>query len=328
MASHRTFGALALALLGACHGREVREPLHGSEPALVFTRSAMGARFQIALPGDDEEQLLELAERCFAEVERLERLLSNWSPSSAISRLNADPEPGRRSIDPELARVLRAALDFCAESDGAFDPTVGALLRALGFYDQQPVRAPTPAEREALLARTGCGLLTVGSDAAEAFVERSIAGIEIDLSGVSKGWAVDRVVSVLRRAGVTDAFVAAGPSTVYGLGSGPDGRGWPFEVPAPDGGTQTWRLRDEAVATSGSLAFTVDVGGVEESHVIDPSTGHPVRHTIRTTVFRCASATEADMTSTALLVMGAERGAAWLAERGGGLQERAVFVRR
>ena len=313
MRQRRTLAALALAVTfpSACRTPAESEVIETGTP-LVFTRVGMGVRFQVALFGGDPAGLQELAERCFTEVARLEGLLSNWSSSSAISRLNADPAAGRHAIDPELARVLGAALDFCAESEGAFDVTVGALLRALGFYDQRDVRTPSPAELDALLARTGCGLVSID---AHGHLLRSVEGIELDVSGVSKGWAVDRVVELLRAEGVTNACVTAGASTVYGLGSGPEGRGWPFEVPTSDGGVQTWHLRDEAVATSGSRAFVVTVEGNELSHVIDPSTGLPVRHGTRTTVFRAPSAALADMASTALLVMGAERGAAWLDAR-------------
>lgn len=298
------------------------------EPPLVFTRLGMGVRFQVALTGEDEESLAELAERCFGEVERLEGLLSNWSPASAISRLNADGSAGRREIDPELAEVLQTALDFCAQSNGAFDVTVGALLRALGFYDQKEVRALAEAELDALRARTGCRLVSIVMDGAggKAFLERSVEGIEIDLSGVAKGWAVERVVDSLRRSGVSNAFVAAGPSTAYGLGPGPEGRGWPFSVPARGGGEQTWHLWNEAVATSGRLSATVDVEGAGMSYIIDPSTGQAVDHSTRMTVFRGPSAVEADMASTALLVMGPEEAARWFASRGDWAAERTAIL--
>ena len=309
--------ALALLVPGfvAGSGRHARNEQEAAadEAPLVVTRGAMGVRFQLTLPGNDDAALLELATRCFDEVERLERLLSNWSPESAISLLNAKSGGSPTLVDPELAVVIRTAFDFRIESEGAFDPTVGALLRRLGFYDRARVVAPTDEEVAAIMS--GCAALKV-DDAGRVLLEAT-AGLELDLSGVSKGWVVDRVVELLREAGITNAFVAAGPSTVCALGTGPDGEGWPFFVPADGGRTAEWKLRDEAVSTSGRDAFKVTLEGEARSHVIDPRTGRSISHGTRQTIYRCSSATEADMTSTALLVMGAERARAWASSRTG-----------
>lgn len=284
---------------------------------LVVTREALGVDFQLCLPGVDHALQVEVVEEVFADLEHVEELVSNWSTTSAVSRLNADRTAGARALDPELAEVLGAARRFCVESHDCFDPTVGSLLDAMGTYARHP-RALTEAEVAGLRESVGCGAFELGTGEQGPWIRRATADVVLDLSGVSKGWAVDRAVERLRARGVRNAFVAAGPSSVYALGGGPEGNGWDFEVPGPAGPAGEpviWWLRDEAVSSSGKLSQPFDLGAGRVSHVLDPRTCRPVEHDLEATYFRGPSACEADMASTALLVMGADEAAAWFAER-------------
>ena len=290
--------------------------------AHVFERQLMGSRFRVTLVGSSRASLEELAEECFELARETELLASNWQPESAVERLNADPRAGAVAVEPELAELLRACTELCRETGGAFDVTVGSLLHALGYYAGEG-SSPTAAELEQLLARTGCDVLRVEGER----VVRTVDGVRIDLGGVAKGWAVDRMVAHLRAAGVRDAFVEGGPSVVFALGDDPDdlddsndtgaAGGWTF---APATGNDTgsrrswgpWVLHDEALATSGQLSQPIFVDGRLASHIVDPRSGLPVEHATVLTAFVAPSAAEADMGSTALLVLGSEAARAWI----------------
>jgi len=117
------------------------------------------------------------------------------------------------------------------------------------------------------------------------------AGLEIDLGGIAKGFAVDRAVAALRAAGSSSGRVSAGGSTIYGLGSPPgDPRGWPLTLPSG----YTIYLRDRAASTSGHTEKFVDIGGRRYSHIFDPRRGEPVSTEVATVTVEAASAMESD----------------------------------
>ena len=290
----------------------------------AFERGLLGVRFQLVLVGSDSEACAALAEDLFELVAAVESVANNWDPTSEVSRLNADPRVGLVTVSAELGELLQRALEYRELSGGGFDPSVGAILSAMGFYGGEQ-RLLAESELLEMRARVGRHALRLspsieGEPASLQRAERAL----VDLSGLAKGWAVDRAAALLRERGVERAFLSAGASTVYGLGAGPPGaaRGWTFQVPDGQGLWETWWLVDEAVSTSGKLSMPLDPGGVRTSHLIDPRTCRPVEGPHAMSVFRGPSAAEADMASTALLVMGEARaralfsaGGAWGSER-------------
>ena len=287
--------ALSPVMLGAV------PPADEGDPAdvLVVTNRAMGVEFQITLVMEpaSAEAVLALANEAQAEVARLERVLNNWSVSSDISELNATLGTEWLDVDADLAGVLSAALAMHAWTDGAYDVTVLPLGGGLGGWwigrPALPTLTNSPrSERASGASICRFGPIRPASDA----TSRAWRSICPRRPRVGR-W--DRVVELLRDAGVTSAFVAAGASTVAALGSGVDGEGWPFEV-APG---VTWRLVDQAVSTSGRSDAGLPGGAVME-HILDPRTGMPASRAVRMAVFVGPSATEADMASTALVVLG------------------------
>lgn len=274
----------------------------------------MGTRFQVAMFGEDDKAIEKLAGIALDEVERIERSLNNWSPDSSISLLNRDESAGWHDVDATLAQVVSISLDFWRVSDGAFDITIAPLLDASGFYSGER-RELTSAERDVLSDRIGSRWLAVERNPPR--VRRDKPGMQLDVSGMSKGFAVDRALAVLRARGVTNAFVAGGSSTVYALGRGADGKGWPFFVGDEHEGStrEEWRLVDEAVGTSGRMSQTIAIDGRTQSHIIDASRARPVESDVLMAVFRCPTGTEADLTDTALVAMGELRARVWFAER-------------
>ena len=298
-------GIASFLALAASAGPDSGDPrVDDGQPPLVVTRLAMGVRFQIALVGDDDLALERLAVLGLEEVDRLEAILNNWSPDSDITRLNRAAGVEPVDVAADLANLLGGALSMHQRTGGAYDVTVGGALRRFGFDDERP-RVPTEAEHAAMMTAIGSDKLRV--TLAPPTVTRLVEGIEIDVSSAAKGMAVDAVAELLRAKGVVNAFIAAGGSTVYAIGDGPDGGGWPFRV-APD---TEWRLRDEAVSTSGRSYRDQELDGRRLSHIFDPRTGRPAERGVAKACFRGPSAFVADMASTALVVLGHEGGRAW-----------------
>jgi FAD:protein FMN transferase len=240
--------------------------------------SAMGTTFSIALHGRDRDLMEAAVQAAFDEVRRLDRLLSNYHPDSEWSLVNRRAAHQPVAISPELFRLISACLDRSRQTEGAFDITVGPLKRAWGFY-RGTGSVPTA---EALAAARGhVGHQFVRLDPAGQTVRFDHPGVELDPGGVGKGYAVDRMVDILRRHGVDTAVVAGSTSSLFGLGS-PSARerGWRAEICGPEHpGTCAARvlLDDASLSTSGTGEQCYWSDGKRYSHIVDPRTGWPVQ---------------------------------------------------
>ncbi len=221
-------------------------------------------------------------EAAFAELKRIDSLLSNWKEDSALMRMNraAAAVTGNSirpevSIGDELFARLQVALNMARETGGLFDPTVGPLVRAWGFL---PGKHSGQA-REALIkeAKQRVGWRKIRLDEARHTVRFEIPGMEIDLGGIAKGYAAGRAAQVLRRRGITSAFINLGGSSMVAIGSPPGRKAWPVMIRDPrDGETPAAGLElhdGEAVATSGTYEKTVGEGKQRRSHILNPVTG-------------------------------------------------------
>jgi thiamine biosynthesis lipoprotein len=183
-------------------------------------------------------------------------------------------------VSPELFDLLSASLAYSRATDGAFDISVGPLMKAWGFYKDEGTLPPAGVVARAL-ADVGSGLVRL--DDATRTVSFARAGVELDPGGIGKGYAVDRMVAVLRARGVASAFISAGGSSVYGLGVPPnDARGWLATIRHPRQpalGAARVFLRDASLSTSGSYERFFRANGAEYSHIMDPRTGYPSRGT-------------------------------------------------
>lgn len=305
---------LALAASFSCRDPVEPPPLSPVIPAsdsasrapLVVTRLGLGVQFQIALVGDDDDRLEGLARQAFAEVDRLESIFNNWSETSAVSRFNKAPGTDWIAVPPELAVVVSAAIAMTQRTHGAYDVTILPALDAFGFDRPEP-RVPSADELAEVLARIGSEKLEVELDPPR--LRRRVEGVVLDLSSASKGYAVERIAEFLRVRGIDNAFINAGSSSVFALGAGPDGTGWRFEI---DDRT-TWFLTDESVSTSGKSSRDLAVGDRTIRHIFDPRTGQPARREVEFVSIRARSGLEADMASTALVVLGASEGREFIA---------------
>ncbi len=286
---------------------------------VALARHAMATRFEIVLGGEHETALRAAGEEALDEIERLEGRLSRFRETSEIFQVNARAARAPVRVSPPVFELLRRAQALSRQTDGAFDPTVGPLMRCWGF-DRNEGRVPAP--EELTRARECIGMDLVEFGASGFTVRFTRPGVLLDLGAFGKGYAIDCAVELLREAGVRSALIHGGTSTVYGLGTPPDTERWTVAVPRPEYGPRflapgaaagrdlpeavltTIGLRDEALSLSAVWGRSFTVGGRTYGHVMDPRIGAPVEGAVMAAV-AAPSAADSDALSTALLVLGA-----------------------
>lgn len=268
-----------------------------------LARRAMACRFELVLEGADPARLRAAGEEALREIERIEDRLSFYRPASELSRLNARAADAPVRVSAPLFGLLRTARTLHAETGGAFDPTVGPLMRAWGFT-RGPGRLPDPAALDAARRCTGMAHVELDEDARTVRFTRP--GVQLDLGGIGKGFAVDEAVAVLRESGVRNALLHGGTSTVAALGAPPEADAWAVAVAAPGDGEAPLavvRLRDAVLSVSAPHGKAFEAEGRVYGHVLDPRRGAPSEGAaLAATV--TGTATEGDALSTALLVLG------------------------
>ena len=240
---------------------------------------AMGTTFSVVLHGDDRDKMEEAANAALDEVQRLDNLLSIYRPASVWSEINRLAAQRPVAVSPEVFRLISRCLRYSRGSQGAFDISVGPLMKAWGFF-KGAGRLPGLEEVASALARVGYRHLRL--DPARRTVRFDMAGVEINPGGIGKGYAVDRMVGILRKKGIDTALVMASSSSIYGLGAPPgEARGWKVAIrnprrPSRDSATEVF-LKDMSLSTSGGYAQTFWAEGRSYSHIMDPRTGYPAR---------------------------------------------------
>jgi thiamine biosynthesis lipoprotein len=285
------------------------QPLMQAAPPLErYEASAniMGSEFRVALYGADKKQLASVADAAFDEARRVDELLSNYISSSELSRLNRKASDGPMEVSEELFTLLERCVRYSSASEGGFDPTVGRLMKTWGFYRGEGA-IPSRLSIWWTLRSVGYAALELNSKAHT--VEFLRSGLQLDPGGFGKGYAVERVVELLREQGIAAAMVSSGSSTLYGLGSPPDEpRGWKADIRDPldkDRIVATEYLLDSSLSTSGSYERSFTVDGVVYSHIMDPRTGMPATGTVAVSVV-APSSLDSEVWSTALFVNGKE----------------------
>jgi thiamine biosynthesis lipoprotein len=252
----------------------------GAGEPVVLSDEAMGTTFTVTVHGPERELPVAAARAALDEARRIDNLLSNYKPDSEWSAMNREAVNAAFSLSPELFEILAACLEYNRRSEGAFDISVGPLMKAWGFFQGEGA-VPTPETLTKALAHVGFSKVRMDRDRRTiAFVE---PGVELDPGGIGKGYAVDRMVEVLKTRGIERAFVSAGGSSIFGLGAPPDDeRGWPVTIrnPRAPGGVagHVW-LRDQSLSTSGSYEKFFRAGGRVYAHIMDPRTGFPTQGT-------------------------------------------------
>lgn len=246
---------------------------------------AMGSVFSVTLYGYQQERMEAAVEAAFNEVGRLDRMMSNYRPQSELSEVNryAGQKPVR--VTPELFDLLATCQDYSRQSEGAFDITVGPLMKVWGFYRGT---GKLPAKDEVARSLKKVGYRHVILDKENHAVRFDEPGVELDPGGIGKGYAVDRMVDILKDNGIASALVTAGGSSIYALGS-PAGsaQGWEVKIRDPKHPRQTiqdLRLKNESMSTSGNYEKFFVAEGKLYSHIMDPRTGFPAEGVLSVSV--------------------------------------------
>ncbi len=270
----------------------------------------MNTRFELVLHGGREPALRAAGEEALREIARIEDLLSAFKPTSEIAVVNARAAREPVQVSQEVFALLQEVQTLHTLTGGAFDITIGPLMKCWGLWGTAEGRVPSRAELDA--ARHRVGLQHVILDAALRTVRFARPGMALDLGGIGKGYALDRTAELLREQGVTSAFLHGGTSSVVAIGRPPDQSSWKTALAPPDNGAKeanSWLpaidLADEAMSVSSvsTKAFVRD--GRTLGHVLDPRTGEPVQRAMLSAVI-VPEATRADALSTALLVLDGE----------------------
>lgn len=287
-----------------------------SHEPVTLAVEAMATRFEVVLYGAEPARLRAAGEEALLEITALDAQLSFYRPGSEIIRINALAGREAVKVEPRLFGLLSKASELSRRTDWAFDPTVGPLMRAWGLAGGE---GRVPNEDELAEARGRVGMDSICFDEDGFTVRFDREGMEIDLGAIGKGYAIDRAVETLRESGITSALIHGGTSTIYAIGTQPDGSPWRVAIHDPlsgepaQGVAKSLELRDSSLSVSAVHGKSFVSEGKEYGHVIDPRTGRPSDRALLAAVWG-PSATESDALSTALLVLG-EPGLGMLRQR-------------
>ncbi len=297
-------GAVILPLVLAVGCRSVEE---GTLSRFEFTEPHMGTVFSVTLYARDAGEANAAAEAAFREVAKLDRMMTDYDPSSELMRLSGHPVGEATRVSPELFELLTESVRVARETDGAFDITVGPFVRAWRAARKSKV---LPSAEAIAKLRESVGYEHLRLDARTQSVTLLVPNMQLDLGGIAKGYAADKAMAVMRQRGITRALVAA--SGDIAIGDAPPGKaGWRVGIQAMDGTpddlARTVVLHNAGISTSGDSEQNVEIGGVRYSHIIDPRTGLGMTNHIQTTIIG-PNATITDGLDTPTAIMGVERG--------------------
>jgi FAD:protein FMN transferase len=264
-------------------------------------RRLMWAQFEIVAFGSDRARLASAAGAAFEEIERLDNQMSNYSDASELTYINRNAARQDVIVEKELFDFLKTSVDYSKKTDGAFDITVGPLMRAWGFFDSQG-RVPGTDELRSVMDRVG--YKHVIFDDRRHTIRFDREGVELDLGGIAKGYAVDRAAEILKTSGVSSAFITCG-SSIRAIGAAEGQAGWRVEVTDPTDRSrhlESLDIKDQAISTSACREKTFESDGKKYCHIMDPRTGRPIHQVISATII-ADSGVEAEVLSKAVMVL-------------------------
>ena len=309
-----------LALLGVALALFYPEGLTRPGPHQSFGGATMGTTYHVQIAGValDDTQVQTLKAEVDAELLAVNQAMSTYMPESEISMFNRGGGSETFEVSPRFREVLARSFEINQLTDGRFDPTLGPLIDLWGFGAKKGSDEPiSQAEIDGVMDRVGMAFLTL----TDAGLQKHKPGMEINLSAIAKGYAVDRVAALLMAKGFENVYVEIGGELVC---AGVNAQGIPWrigiQVPAMDAEEHAMKvisLADHGLATSGDYRNYVEDKNGLRHHILDPRTGRPARHTLASVSVLASDCMSADAVSTALFVMGTEEGMAWVEKQQG-----------
>jgi thiamine biosynthesis lipoprotein len=283
---------------------------------LTFGGPTMGTAYHVRLvTAESAVDLPQLKKDVDSLLAEIDQQMSTYRDDSELSRFNRAPAEVWFGVSPATARVAIAAQEISRKTGGALDVTVAPLLRLWHFGPVKPGKARNaiepPEEDSIKAARKLVGYEKLEARLDPPALRKRSAHLEVDLSSIAPGYAVDRMAALLQMHGIENFIVEIG-GEICAAGMREDGKPWRVAIERPLAGRREMQmalaLEDAAISTAGDYRKFFEHAGRRFSHIIDPATGRPVEHTLASVTVAAASCLEADGWDTALLVMGPERG--------------------
>jgi FAD:protein FMN transferase len=294
----------------------VKAPPQTSDDAVLlrFARRAMATIFEVILPfGTPHAQ--HIADDALDLIDALEAQLTVYRAESEVSQLNQNAAKRAIAVEAELFRLLELSQELSTQTGGAFDITIGALVKAWGFYRRA---GRVPSSEELRSVRGKIGMRHLQFDTPSQTVRFLRPGLEINLASIGKGHALDRAVRLLRsKWKVPSALVHGGHSSVFAVGSEPGSdEGWSVGLLDPFDASKrlaVLRLKDRGMGTSAATYQHLEYQGRRLPHLLDPRTCWPAEEMLLATV-TAPTAAVADALATAFFVRGVEQARAYCAD--------------
>jgi thiamine biosynthesis lipoprotein len=282
-------------------------------------REVMGTLVRVVAVTEHQWQGKRCIEAGFEQLKRIDAMMSDYKNDSELSRVNREAFTNPVKVSPELFEILQKSVRFSRLSNGAFDVTVGPLV---DLWHKAGEANTVPDENTLATAKARVGFEKLILDANERTVRFAVKGMRLDLGGIAKGYAVDKAVEVMRREGAIGGMVCAS-GDIRCFGKPADKDTWrvglqnpvaanPSDSNGAIGAEQVLmvlKVNDMAVSTSGDYRRFVTIGGKKYSHIIDTNTATGANKLSSDTIL-AANAVDTDALSTAVNVMGAEKGLA------------------
>ncbi|MDW7680502.1 MAG: FAD:protein FMN transferase [bacterium] len=251
-----------------------------------------------------EQQILKIINLCFDQIEQIEAIVSNYNDSSAIAYINRNASRCTVRLDSVLLKVISAGQRISEQTDGAFDLSIAPVKRLWHFSEEQP-SPPHPDSIRRVLSRVDYRMISIHQDS----IRFLIPGMQLDLGGIAKGFAIDQALLFLQSHGLKDVMVNAGGdlrATVSELTQGKR-RIW-IRHPRRDGQLfGSFQMDNGSIATSGDYERFFENDSIRYHHILDPKTGFPARQCVSVTIYT-SDAMTADALATAVFVLGHEKG--------------------
>lgn len=276
---------ITVLFLASCGEEEYSETFFAMDTVMTITAYGDGAK--------------EASEEAYKEIVRLEKLLSVTDEESEIYALN---HRTTSNVSSETANLITEAVKISGETEGAFDITLYPVSLLWGFTEDEN-RVPKEDEIKTVLKNTGYKKIVINEN--NVLIPDKMM---LDLGGIAKGYASDRVCEILKENGIKSAVVSLG-GNVRTIGKKPNGSLWKIGIASPFGGDseQSVEVGESAVVTSGGYQRNFTVDGKTYHHIIDPKNGYPAESDIASVTVITKNGAEADALSTAFFVMGAEK---------------------
>ncbi len=277
---------------------------------VVMRHVAMATEIEILMfgaPDAESEVLREAAREAFVAMDALEARISRFRQDSFTTLMNREAAERPVTVPSDIMELLLAARRYSERTGGAFDVTIGPIMKLWGFYVGSG-NHPSPDELREATARVG--IEHVAFEPASRTVIFKRPGMHIDFGGIAKGLALDRAAAILRDHGVESARLNVGTSTIVAVGAPPGKSGWTVDIRSPynngeDAYIATVDIRNESLSTSSRTERYIEIDGQRYGHIVDPRTGMPTTGILSATAIT-PNGLESDVLSTAFYVMGLE----------------------